>query len=48
MIDVENILIGMPQTINITSILSIMITGNIELSYFKKHKYYLKNRRTTI
>jgi len=34
MIDIENILIGMPQIINITSILSIIISGNIELSYF--------------
>ena len=34
MINVENILIGMPQIINITSILSILITGNIDLSYF--------------
>lgn len=34
MIDIENILIGMPQIINITSILSIIVTGNIDLSYF--------------
>ena len=34
MIDIENILIGMPQIINITSLLSIIVTGNIDLSYF--------------
>ena len=34
MIDVENILIGMPQIINLSSILSVIVTGNIELSYF--------------
>jgi len=34
MIGIENILIGMPQIINLTSILSIIITGNIDLSYF--------------
>ena len=43
MIDVENILIGMPQIINLSSILSVVVTGNIELSYFLIYNLTLGN-----